>query len=359
MANLETQQLDEVIAGSRRKLMTVGGAVLAGFALSSMARAQTATALTDNDYLNFALNLEYLEANFYTLAVSGQTIDQLGVGITGMTVATTTVPSAVISGGSVTVKPGGPTSCVVPFTNALVKSYATEIATEERNHVTFLRSALGSLAVAQPAIDLYNSFNYLASLLPLGLKSFDPFANDINFLLGSYIFEDVGVSAYTGAAGALTTPSNLNAAAGIQGVEAFHAGLVRTTIYALDQSTATLPSGSPYPVGTAIAATAAISKLRATVDGSQSISATHTSGDDVGLGTQQVALNTSTNFTATSLVDASTTGSINTAGAGGTAGSQVFARTPAQVLSIVYAGGTKTSNKGFFPSGLNGNAALM
>ena len=359
MANLETQQLDEVIAGSRRKLLQVGSAMLAGFALSSVAEGQTATALTDNDYLNFALNLEYLEANFYTLAVSGQTIDQMGIGITGMTVATTSTPSVSIPGGTVTTKPGGPPACVVPFTNALVKSYATEIAMEERNHVAFLRSALGSLAVAQPAIDLYNSFNYLIGLLPLGLSSFDPFANDINFLLGSYIFEDVGVSAYTGAAGALTVPANLNAAAGIQGVEAYHAGLMRTTIYGLDQSAATLPTGSPYPAGTAIAATAAISKLRATVDGSQTISATRTSGDDLGLGTQQVMLNASSNFTATSLVDASTTGSINTAAAGSTASSLVFARTPAQVLAIVYAGGTKASNKGFFPAGLNGNAALM
>ncbi len=357
MASLETQQLDEVIAGSRRKLLTVGGAVLAGFALSSVAKGQTTTALTDADYLNFALNLEYLEANYYTLAVSGQTISQAGIGVTGMTTATSTVPSTVIAAGAVTTKPGGPAGCMVPFTSTLVQSYATEIAKEEQNHVTFLRSALGSAAVAQPAIDLYNSFNYLATLLPLGLTAFDPFANDINFLLGSYLFEDVGVSAYTGAAALLTSPSNLDSAAGIQGVEAYHAGLVRTTIYGLDQSTATLPPGSPYPVGQTIAAAAAISKLRATVDGANSVTTTRAEGDDVGLGTQQVMLNGTTSYTATSLVDASTTGSINAAGSGGTAGSLVFARTAAQVLAIVYAGGTKAGNKGFFPAGLNGNVA--
>jgi Ferritin-like domain len=336
MATQETQQLDEVIASSRRRLLTLGGAALAGLAFSSMADAQSTT-LTDADYLNFALNLEYLEAEFYTLASSGQTIDQAGLGINGTGTQ-----------GTVTTKPGGPSACKVPFANTLVQSYAQEIATEERNHVTFLRSALSSSAVAQPAIDLYNSFNTLAGLLGLGLTSFDPFADDIHFLLGSYIFEDVGVTAYTGAAPLLTSSTNLDAAAGIQAVEAYHAGLVRTTIYGLDQSSTTLGAA-----GTATAVAAAISKLRATVDGSDKISSTMKDGDDIGLGTQQVMLNGSANVTASATVNASTTGSINAATTGNTAGSMVYARTTAQVLAIVYAGGS--GKGGFFPAGLNGN----
>jgi hypothetical protein len=336
MASSETQMLDEVIVKSRRQMLALGGAALAGIAVTSIAKAQTAT-LTDTDYLNFALNLEYLEANFYTLASSGQTIDQAGLSLTGTGTQ-----------GTVTVKGGGPAACKVPFANTLVQSYAQEIATEERNHVNFLRGALSTAAVAQPAIDLYNSFNGLASLLGLGLSAFDPFASDINFLLGSYIFEDVGVTAYTGAAPSLTSSSNLDAAAGIQGVEAYHAGLVRTVIYGLDQSPTTL--GQP---GTASAVASAISKLRATVDGSNSISSTRMDGDDIGLGTQTVNLNGSSGVTASTLVNATTTGSINSAGMTGTAGSMVFARSAAQVLAIVYAGGS--GKGGFFPAGLNGN----
>jgi hypothetical protein len=337
MPTLETQQLDEVIAGSRRRMLTLGGAAIADLALSAIAAdAQTST-LTDADYLNFALNLEYLEAQYYTLAVSGMTIDQMGLGITGTGTQ-----------GAVTVKSGGFTACKVPFANTIVQSYAQEIAQEERNHVTFLRTALGSAAVAQPAIDLVNSFNGLATLLGLGLTSFDPFANDINFLLGSYIFEDVGVTAYTGAAPALTVSGNLDAAAGIQAVEAYHAGMVRTTIYGLDQAATALGAA-----GTARAVATAISKLRASVDGSNSTTSSRAQGDDIGLGTQTVMLNTTSSFTASTLVDASTTGSINAAGSTGTAGSLVFARTAAQVLAIVYAGGS--GKGGFFPAGLNGN----
>jgi hypothetical protein len=337
MATQETQQLDEVIANSRRHMLTLGGAALAGLALTSMAKAQTTSTLTDADYLNFALNLEYLEAEFYTLAASGQTIDQMGVGLTGTGTQ-----------GTVTVKAGGVSACKVPFAISLVQNYATEIAQEERNHVNFLRSALGSSAVAQPALDLYNSFNTLAGLLGLGLTSFDPFADDIHFLLGSYIFEDVGVTAYTGAAPELTSASNLDAAAGIQAVEAYHAGLVRTTIFGLDQSPTTLGAA-----GTATAVAAAISKLRATVDGTDKISSATPDGDDIGLGTQQVMLNGTSNLTATTLVNCTTTGSLNPAGAGNTAGSMVFARTAAQVLAIVYAGGSGMG--GFYPAGLNGN----
>lgn len=348
MATLETQKLDDIIAGSRRKMLTLGGAALAGLALTSVAKAQAATTLTDADYLNFALNLEYLEANFYTLAATGQTIDQVSVGITG----TTGTP------GSVTVKAGGPATCAVKFANPLVASYAMATAKEERNHVTFLRSALMTAAVAQPAIDLVNSFNYLAGLLGIaGVTAFDPFADDASFLLGAYIFEDVGVTAYTGAAPALTVPGNLDAAVGIQGVEAYHAGLVRTTIYGLDQN----PNGNPFgalgtvKMGTLSAVASAISALRTKTDGTNPSTA-HMQGDDIGLGTQTVMLNTTSSFTASTLVNATTTSNINTAiGTTGTADSTVFARTAAQVLSIVYAGGTTTSNKGFFPAGLNGN----
>lgn len=332
MATLETQHLDEVIASSRRKMLTLGGAALAGLALSSVANAQAT--LGDNDYLNFALNLEYLEAQFYTLASAGTTIDAMGLAITGTGTA-----------GGVTTKPGGPSACQVPFTIPLVKGYAMEIAQEERNHVSFLRTVLSTAAVAQPKLDLYNSFNTLAGLLNIGLTSFDPFSNDVYFLIGSYIFEDVGVTAYTGAAPLLTNKTYLDKAAGIQGVEAYHAGLVRTVIYGLDAA-----SGAPDSYNKI---TRAISALRSTVDGTATTTA-RADGDDIGLGTQQVMLNGTTNVTASTIVDCTTTGSINAAATtGGTAGSTVFARTAAQVLKIVYAG--VSGGGGFFPSGLNGN----
>ncbi len=327
MATFETQQIDEVIVNSRRKMLALGGAALAGLAFAGvkLAEAQSAPAYTDSDILNFALNLEYLESQFYTLATMGKTIDQVGIGI-GAGTATT-------GGGTVVTKSGGPTACLVPWTLPAIQAYATETAQEERNHVTFLRGALAGAAVAQPNLDLYNSFNVLASAAGIG-ASFDPFANDLDFLVGAYIFEDVGVTAYSGAAPLLTVSANLAAAAGILGVEAYHAGLVRTSIFLAD------PDGKAGLQGY----TQQISATRMKLDGSSTV-------DDIGVGLVTVSVEPAgTTRGASTIVDAET-GSPNY--------SKTYSRSTTQVLQIVTgnvnipAAGAKYQGV-FFPNGLNG-----
>ncbi|MDQ2833946.1 MAG: ferritin-like domain-containing protein [Acidobacteriota bacterium] len=335
MATLETQQLDEVIVNTRRKMLTLGGAALAAAVLgaSKQAEAQAAAAITDNDILNFALNLEYLEAQFYTLAVYGVTIDKLP----------TPIPVAVNGGtaGTVTLSP---TFAKVPFSlpNGLVKAYATETATEEGKHVLFLQKALGKNAVSMPNLDLYNSFNTLAAGAGIG-PQFNPFASDANFLIGAYIFEDVGVSAYHGAAGLIQDKKNvLPAAVGIHAVEAYHAGLIRTTIAALDAQ-----AGVPTLSGLTQQISAFRSKL-ANPDPNNPITMPFTTfinsgADDIGLQTTPVALNASTNnYTAATIVDCD----INAMG---------WSRTTSQVLAIVTGTAPTATHQGvFFPAGLNG-----
>jgi hypothetical protein len=329
-------------------MMTFGAASLAGLMMAATAKeAKAATATyTDADILNFALNLEYLEANFYYLSAFGTTIDKpnaasvaAGGPSAGIPITGSVGTAGTVSGGS-----------LVPFTTVTVGSYATETAIEEGKHVLFLQSALGSsTAVAQPAINLGTSWQTLAAaantVTPAGAipPSFSPYASDDTFLVGAYVFEDVGVTAYHGAAALLTVSGNLSAAAGILAVEAYHAGLVRTTINAL---------GSAALIGY----TTSISNLRNALSQAgllgQPASATSydANPDDYGLATftTPTSLGTTSTATATRIVDANPADVV------------AFGRNTTQVLNIVTGGGAVNGTaavspaKGvFFPNGLN------
>jgi hypothetical protein len=308
----QTELLDALEARARRRedrrtfFTAFGAAAVGGFALVAGATAAKAATITDPDILNFALNLEYLEAQFYSYAVNG-----------------TGLPANMLTGtgtqGSVT---GGRQ---VNFTDPVVAAYAKEIAGDEIAHVAFLRSALGSAAVAMPSIDVgtdpngaFSSAARAAGLIGAG-QSFDPYASDENFLLGAFIFEDVGVTAYKGAAPLITNKTYTEAAAGILAVEAYHASIVRTVLYA---------KGIATPSAGLIEATEAISKARDSLDGP--------SDDDQGIAPINGASN---------IVPLDSNGI-------------AYSRSTGQVLNIVYLNNASVMKGGFFPAGVNGTINL-
>jgi Ferritin-like domain len=170
-----TELIDKAL--TRRSFMARSGAaaavaVVAGCGGSSTpAPTPTPTpapaALGDSDYLNFALNLEYLEAEFYLRAATGS-----GLSATDTGNATTTVVV--------------PSTTMVPNLTTTQQNYIYEIAQNELDHVRFLRSALATDAVARPDIDLMNSFNAAASAAGIG-SSFNPFASYEAFLVGAFV----------------------------------------------------------------------------------------------------------------------------------------------------------------------------
>lgn len=341
MKNVTEEQMKGLaLRRSRRRFMTQAGLAALGAGVlgaTNLSKPLKAQAITDVDILNFALNLEYLEAEYYLHAVTGS----------GLSNALTTGLGPM---GPVITKPG---STVVPFTTPAVKEYAQEIAADELAHVQFIRTALMSLGftpVARPTINLNESFtaaafaagiisgtgtgascpagqppipqpapffvptqdclgwvpnNHPLAFVPGGPATFDPFADETSFLLGAFIFEDVGVTAYKGAAPLISSSQILEAAAGILAVEAYHAGTIRTVLHM---------RGAFDP-------TEKISNLRDSVDGPSDLD-------------QPLMLGGQAN--------------IVPADANGLA----FSRSAEQVLSIVYLGGEMAG--GFFPNGVNG-----
>lgn len=167
------------------------------FALGSMFKtAYGQSNSTVNDVLNFALTLEYLEAEFYNNIVGS---------------------------------PGYLTA------SAAAQGALSKIKDDENKHVAFLKSVLGAAAVAKPTFD-FTAGNGSGT---------GPFAG----YLASYAvqlamaqtFEDTGVRAYKGQAPALQgNRTVLTAALEIHSVEARHAAHVRQMRRALN---AAIPAG--------------------------------------------------------------------------------------------------------------------
>ncbi len=281
--------------------------------------------LGDADYLNFALNLEYLEAEFYLRAATGS-----GLSATDTGNATTTVVV--------------PSTTMVPGLTTAQQNYIYEIAQNELDHVRFLRSALSSSAVSRPNIDLMNSFNAAASAAGIG-SAFNPFASYEAFLVGAFVFEDVGVTAYHGAAGLLSTTTTgktyLAAAASILAVEAYHAAEIRTLLIADSVATATKTATLVTPNPTYVTYAQQISKLRGTLGGGNETTLT-------ALPPYAVPFDPTAYMPASTIVAADDTNSI------------AWARTTDQVLHIVYAAapGAGVKGGGFFPNGMNGNISV-
>lgn len=242
----------------------LAGAAVIGNPFGEHLSSVHAAAYSDADILNFALNLEYLEAEFYAMSTYGSTLVELGViskeDQTGPTTGGARVPN---------------------FGNSPEAYVATRLRKDEIDHVTFLRSALGSAAVKKPAIDL-NALGYGFS----GVSSWLKLARQ---------FEDVGVSAYLGAAPLISNSKYLSAAAAILGTEAFHAGSLRLACIMNNVTSPAVDSLDVPPTSAALYAT------------------------------DKNAL--------------------------------AIPRTPSQVLNVVYHGGSTSG--GFYPEGMNGAITSM
>jgi len=149
---------------------TVPASIALNMLGTRFAFAQSADFASDVEVLNYALTLEYLEAEFY----------RQGNG------------AGLLEGKEAT--------------------YLQQIGADENAHVAALRQTiteLGAMPVEAPGVDFGQAF-----------------ASRDSFLETAFTFENLGVSAYLGAAGFIQDDAILRAAAGIFGVEARHAAIL-------------------------------------------------------------------------------------------------------------------------------------
>ena len=157
-------------ASTRRAFLTsagigAGAALLGGLGLVAGASAQ---ANNDVSIFNYALILEYVQASFYTEA------EQMGA------------------------------------LKGVAARAAAQIGAVERAHVTALRDALGSKAVARPSFDFGNVVT-----------------DGDAFLRTAVAFEDLATAAYKGQLPLIKAQAYLAAALSIHSVEARHAAWIR------------------------------------------------------------------------------------------------------------------------------------
>jgi Ferritin-like domain len=176
--NLATPELGAVqIEGVTRQSFILRGALATGAvyglgAVGPFVKQAVAQDSGDVEVVNFALTLEYLEAGFYTEALR-----RVG-GLSGE-----------------------------------VKELATTLRENEDAHVEALTATvkdLGGTPAKKPKVDFGGAF-----------------ANQKSFLKTAETFEDLGVSAYNGAAPSIQSKKILAAAGSIVQVEARHAAAIR------------------------------------------------------------------------------------------------------------------------------------
>lgn len=304
---MDKQKNGNRFAPSRRGFLAGAGAVSAAVLVSGCGDSTPINAggaspsptyppldITDNDIMNFALNLEYLEAEVYLRAATGSGVPAADAG---------TNPGTV----------NGPTTAVT-FATPLLQQFFIEIAQDELNHIRALRAAItanGGTPIDEPSIDITGGFNGLAASAQIG-TTFNPFTDENSLTVGAFSLIDVGLAAYTGAAPLITSNNILNAAAGIQAAEGYHSGAIRAYIAGF----ASLAGNSTY-----LALANKVSALRATL-----------------------ANNKETPLSTTSVVYAD----------GNAIG---WGHTTSETLHLVYGtpGGAGVNKGGFFPNGLNGS----
>ncbi|PON93139.1 Desiccation-related protein [Trema orientale] len=269
------------------------------------------TALPDSDVdlLEFALNLEFLEAEFFLNGALGCGLDKVAPNLA--------------KGGPPPI--GARKANLDPLTSDIILQFGLQ----EVGHLRAIQNTVRGFP--RPLLDMGpQSFGKLfdravgRSLIP----PFDPYANSLNYLLASYLIPYVGLTGYVGANPKLLNATSKGLVAGLLGVESGQDAVIRALLY--ERGRTIVP---PYGI-TVAEFTDRISELRNQLG--------HAGVKDEGLVVPPVRG-----------AEGRVTGNVLAADPD----SLSYARTPEEILRIVYGNGNEHVPGGFYPKGANGRIA--
>ncbi|KAG2726824.1 hypothetical protein I3843_01G126000 [Carya illinoinensis] len=264
---------------------------------------------SDVDLLEFPLNLEFLEAEFFLYGSLGYGLDKVAPNLT--------------KGGPPPI--GARRAKLDTFTQDVIKQFALQEVGHLRaiqNKVHGFPRPLLDLSAASFAKVVNSAFG--RQLIP----PFDPYASAINYLLASYLIPYVGLTGYVGANPKLQGATSKRLVAGLLGVESGQDAVIRALLY--ERATMKV---APYGI-TVAEFTNRFSELRNKLG--------HAGLKDEGL---VVAPRKG--------AEGKSIGNV----LAGDRDSVAYDRTPEEILRIVYGGGDEHVPGGFYPKGANGRIA--
>ncbi|GLJ33173.1 hypothetical protein SUGI_0667930 [Cryptomeria japonica] len=261
------------------------------------------------DLLEFPLNLEYLEAEFFLFGSLGYGLDR----------AAPELPD------------GGPPPVGGKKANldSVTYNVILEFAYQEVGHLRAIKATVPGFP--RPQLNL--SAQFFATAMDAAFETklnppFDPYANSLNYLLASYLVPYVGLTGYVGTNPRLQSKTAKRLLAGLLGVESGQDAVIRALLFE-----SLLEKVEPYPY-TVAEFTRRISMLRNSLGQTPSV--------DEGLVVERQHG-----------AEGRVTGNI----LAGDERSVAYARTPEQILRIVYSTGNESIPGGIYPRGGNGRIA--